>query len=63
LGCLGWVGRRVGGGGVDEEEVFEAGYVEEDGFVVEEELGEEGEVLAEELVVGGGLVRYLLTLG
>ena len=34
---------------MDEEEVVEAGDVEEDGFVVEEELGEEGEVLAEEL--------------
>jgi hypothetical protein len=32
---------------VDEEEVVEAGHVEEDGFVVEEELGEERQVLAE----------------
>lgn len=33
-----------------EEVVVEGADVEEDGFVVEEELGEEGEVLREELV-------------
>jgi hypothetical protein len=31
----------LGSGVVDEEKVVEACYVEEDGFVVEEELGEE----------------------
>ena len=36
---------------MDEEVVVEGGDVEEDGFVVEEELGEEGEVLREELVL------------
>jgi hypothetical protein len=55
--CFGgvWVGFCCGlsvGRGVDEKEIVEAGYVEKDGLVVEEELGEEGEVLAEEL--GGG---------
>jgi hypothetical protein len=38
-----WCGRE------DEEEVVEARDVEEDGFVVEEELCKEGEVLAEYL--------------
>jgi hypothetical protein len=37
------------GAGVDEEVVLEARHVEEDGLVVQEELCEEGEVLAEEL--------------
>lgn len=42
------IGRR-GRRGVNEEVVLEAGDVEEDRFVVEKELGEEGEVLAKEL--------------
>ena len=37
--------RSRGFGGVDKDVVVEANDVEEDGFVVEEELGEEGEVL------------------
>jgi hypothetical protein len=45
-----WVDGR-GRWGVDEKVVFEAGDVEEDGLVVEEELCEEREVLAEELRV------------
>lgn len=32
--------------GVDEKIIFEAGDIKEDGFVVEEEFGEEGKVLA-----------------
>jgi hypothetical protein len=46
------VGRGLGGRRgwcIDEEEVVEPRDVEEDGFIVQEELGEEGEVLAEEL--------------
>lgn len=38
-------------GGVHEEKVIEGGDVEEDGFVVKEEFGEEGEVLSEKLVL------------
>ncbi len=34
-----------------EEVVVEGCHVEEDGFVIEEELGEEGEVLGKELVL------------
>jgi hypothetical protein len=34
---------------VDEEIVLETGDVEEDGLIVEKELGKKGEVLAEEL--------------
>ncbi len=46
-----WGGRsgRWGCGRVDEQVVEEGGHVVEDGFVVEEEFGEEGEVLREEL--------------
>ena len=40
-----------GRGRVEEEVVIEGGHVKEDGFVVEEELGEKGEVLGEELVL------------
>lgn len=36
---------------VDEEVVVEAADIEEDTFVVEEEFGEEGEVLREQLVL------------
>ena len=36
---------------MDEEVVVEGGDVIEDGFVVEEEFGEEGKVLREELVL------------
>ena len=46
VGCEGAWRRRV-----HEEVVVEGGNVEEDGFVVEEEFREEGEVLREELVL------------
>ncbi len=36
-------------GGVDVEEVLESFDVEEDGFIIQEEFGEEGEILAEDL--------------
>ena len=36
-------------GGVNKEVVVEGGNVEEDGFIVQEELREEGQVLGEKL--------------
>ena len=42
-------GRWFRGRGVDEEKVIEARNVEEDGFIVEEELRKERKVLTEEL--------------
>lgn len=46
---------------MDEEVVVEGGDVEEDGFVVEEKLGEEGEILAEELRwTSGGNVSQVM---
>ena len=45
------LGGSRSGWSVYEEVVIEGCHIEEDGFVVEEELGEEGDVLGKELVL------------